>query len=292
MRRTCRSAWRVLTHAGLVALAALASAAADDSVPSPGASLTLRPLAEAGTYAPGRVFTLAIDLAVPNGWHTYWINPGETGMAPDFKWRLPPGVALAALHFPVPRRFDDGVSISIGYEKDTRLLADFTTGPEVAGALEIGLEAVWMICRESCQPVTSQTTLALWPEKSPAAPPVPEAAQAVARQRLPRPGTGWTVAASRADARLTVRITPPPTVKLPAAAWRKAWLFPLQGNAIDLAAPPVWTPVDGSWIAQVKAGLTAPSAGAPLAFVLAFPTLPHTGWLLRSVVGQPEDFQP
>ena len=235
MRRTSSSAWRVLTHAGLAALVALASAAADDSVPSPGASLTLRPLAEAGTYAPGRGFTLAIDLAVPNGWHTYWINPGETGMAPDVKWRLPPGVALAALHFPVPQRFDDGVSISIGYEKHTRLLADFTTTTEVAGALEIGLAAVWMICRESCQPVTSHATLALRPENSPPAPTASEA-ETVARMCLPQPDTGWKVAVSRSGEHLIARITPPKTVKIPPVAWPEAWIFPLKTHIIDLAA--------------------------------------------------------
>ncbi len=56
-------------------------------------------------------------------------------MAPDFRWTLPTGVRLTAVHYPVPQRFDDGISISIGYENAVRLLADFTTD-ELARAID------------------------------------------------------------------------------------------------------------------------------------------------------------
>ena len=45
----------------------------------------IRPLlaTESGMPAPGTATTLAIVMRTDRGWHGYWSNPGEAGLAPQ-----------------------------------------------------------------------------------------------------------------------------------------------------------------------------------------------------------------
>ncbi len=258
------------------ASALLAVAAAEEATPK--GVLNLTP-ADA-PVRPGHPFTLAIDLALPAGWHTYWLNPGETGMAPDFRWTLPTGVRLTAVHYPVPQRFDDGISISIGYENAVRLLADFTTDASLSLPAAVELKALWMICKDLCMPVESQASVML----RPAAGGTPDRL-APARNRLPQPATGWRMTVAREDGHLTVRIVPPPQLNLSDEAWKQALLLPVQRDTVALDEPGNWKRVDGAWTTRLKAGLAKPEGGR-FAAVLIFSSQPETGWLLEGTVSQ------
>ena len=41
--------------------------------------------------APGQTLWLGVQLQHAPDWHTYWINPGQAGMATNFEWKLPEG---------------------------------------------------------------------------------------------------------------------------------------------------------------------------------------------------------
>ena len=45
---------------------------------------------------------LALDIHLDEGWHIYWINPGETGYAPAVNWTLPDGMKAGLLEHPAP----------------------------------------------------------------------------------------------------------------------------------------------------------------------------------------------
>ena len=49
-------------------------------------------LSDRDAVGPGERFTLALRLRLSPGWHTYWLNPGDSGMAPEFRWTLPEGM--------------------------------------------------------------------------------------------------------------------------------------------------------------------------------------------------------
>ena len=82
---------------------------------------------------PRQPFDLWVSLLVPPGWHTYWINPGESGMAPDFRWTLPPGVRIVATHYPVPKLIEDGVNLVIGYEGCAAIMVEMVADSEAYG---------------------------------------------------------------------------------------------------------------------------------------------------------------
>ena len=40
---------------------------------------------------PGRTLTVALRLKPDEHWHTYWKNPGDSGLATQIEWELPEG---------------------------------------------------------------------------------------------------------------------------------------------------------------------------------------------------------
>ena len=44
------------------------------------------------TARPGDTVLAGVQLRMDPRWHTYWQNPGASGMATTIEWQLPPGV--------------------------------------------------------------------------------------------------------------------------------------------------------------------------------------------------------
>src|SRR3990167_1245414 len=53
--------------------------------------LDLALLSEQQEIIPGQPFWVAIKLNPEPGWHTYWQNPGDTGLPVRIGWQLPEG---------------------------------------------------------------------------------------------------------------------------------------------------------------------------------------------------------
>lgn len=100
--------------------------------------------------AAGEPFLAGIHLAIEEGWHVYWENPGSPGAAPEVTWTLPEGYTVGPLLFPVPHRFDAAGYRSYGYEKEVVLLATITPPPGGGLPSAIAAEAVWLVCAETC----------------------------------------------------------------------------------------------------------------------------------------------
>ena len=48
-------------------------------------------LSEVRAIAPGESFWVALHQRVTPGWHTYWMNPGDSGEPVRVEWTLPSG---------------------------------------------------------------------------------------------------------------------------------------------------------------------------------------------------------
>ena len=57
----------------------------------------------------------ALRMVYENGWHGYWVNPGEGGMKTELRWKLPAGVKAGEVHFPIPKRETTGELVTYGY---------------------------------------------------------------------------------------------------------------------------------------------------------------------------------
>lgn len=99
----------------------------------------------------GEALPYVVVLEPKEGWHLYWLNPGDSGLPPTVKWDLPEGWRTTDLQFPAPSRIVSGDSVSYGYEKRFGLVGSFTVPTNFApGEYEVKGKVSWMACRESC----------------------------------------------------------------------------------------------------------------------------------------------
>jgi len=62
-------------------------------------------VAETDAVRPGQPLTVGIRLEMEKGWHTYWRNPGDSGLPTRVRWTLPAGFSAGELRWPYPQRF-------------------------------------------------------------------------------------------------------------------------------------------------------------------------------------------
>jgi len=86
------------------------------------------------------------------GWHIYWRNPGDTGMAPIISWH---GEAqFGELNWPFPESIPISHLVNLGYHGDTVLWSSYLVDSGLAdsegGIMNADVE--WLVCKESCIP--------------------------------------------------------------------------------------------------------------------------------------------
>lgn len=112
---------------------------------------------------PQQKFWLALHIKMQPGWHTYWINPGDSGMVPNLAWTLPNGFVTGTLQFPPPDSLQVGDLVDYGYSDNAWLLVP-VTAPSVlrANAVSIlALKARWLVCKDICIPEAGDFSIAL-----------------------------------------------------------------------------------------------------------------------------------
>ncbi len=136
------------------------------SDPSGAQATHIRPrlIAESANPAPGTTVAIAIEMRTEKGWHGYWKNPGEAGVAPILKWTLPKGVTIGTARFPVPTLLTVAGLANYVFESDHALILPLTIPADVSrGAkLPVALNANWLACTdEVCVPETGHFALDL-----------------------------------------------------------------------------------------------------------------------------------
>ena len=137
-----------------------ASAGASASVSQPHVTAELIP--EMTTVEPGKPFDVALHLHTDSGWHTYWINPGDAGMATTIKWTLPPGFTAGPIQWPTPEKHNMGPLVTYGYGGDVYLLTTITPPKtDLPQHFDLKAKASWLVCQEECVPGRAELTLPL-----------------------------------------------------------------------------------------------------------------------------------
>lgn len=103
---------------------------------------------------------LAIDHA-PH-WHTYWKNPGDSGLPTTLTWQLPAGTSAGEIAWPTPRRLPVGPLVNYGYEDKLLLPVPLTVASDFKGeSLTVKLSAQWLVCKDVCIPQQGDFVLRL-----------------------------------------------------------------------------------------------------------------------------------
>ena len=103
---------------------------------------------------PGKPLWLGLQLRHAAGWHTYWKNPGDSGLPTELQWTLPSGWQAGAMEWPLPQRVQIGTLANYGYENEVLLPVAVTVPQPLPGGAEVDIQlrASWLVCREECIP--------------------------------------------------------------------------------------------------------------------------------------------
>jgi thiol:disulfide interchange protein/DsbC/DsbD-like thiol-disulfide interchange protein len=149
------------------------AARASDPIDAPaqGASATVTQphvtaelIPERTTIQLGQPFDIALHLHADPGWHTYWINPGDAGLATTIKWTLPSGFTAGPIQWPTPEKHNMGPLVTYGYAGDVYLITTITPPSAVAAwpkHMDIKAKARWLVCQEECIPGQADLTVSL-----------------------------------------------------------------------------------------------------------------------------------
>ncbi|MBK8529325.1 MAG: thioredoxin family protein [Rubrivivax sp.] len=112
--------------------------------------------------APGKPLWLGLLIEHQPHWHTYWKNPGDSGLPTTLQWQLPAGAAAGDIQWPTPRKLPIGPLMNYGYEGRLLLPVPVSLKSMPAGdTLDVQLKAEWLVCKDVCIPESGEFSLSL-----------------------------------------------------------------------------------------------------------------------------------
>jgi thiol:disulfide interchange protein DsbD len=193
-------------------------------------------LSETDAVRPGRPLTVGIRLQMDRGWHTYWRNPGDSGLPTRARWELPAGFAAGEIQWPYPSRFASGPLVNYGYEGEVLLPVEIRVPRSVPESqVRIAARVDWLECQEACLPGRADLSLTL-PVRTTSALSSDAALLADARRRVPRKDPAWGFSASSTARSLSLVVRPPRGTEL-----REAYFYPAVPRVLDHAQPQTLT---------------------------------------------------
>lgn len=170
---------------------------------------------------PGDTFDVALRVKMEPGWHIYWQNPGESGMAPTLAWKLPAGWKACAIRWPTPVRVDVGGVVTYSYLDEALLLVRLTAPANApTGPAKLSVLAKWLVCREGCLPAQASLSLPIRVASRKMADPDWAPRLAEADRRLPRASSAFGLTAWRDGDKIDLSVSSrsadgavPPTIQ-------------------------------------------------------------------------------
>ncbi|MBL8645539.1 MAG: thioredoxin family protein [Rhodospirillaceae bacterium] len=181
---------------------------------------------------PGETVWAALKIELDPGWHTYWRNPGDSGLPGSITWTLPIGVTAGEIAWPTPERIPYGPLINFGYSNIVLLPVPLTLDKTLKSPQTLTIDASgdWLVCADICIPDSGVFRVTLNVDAAKSSAPslyAPEIEKALAA--LPQ-AAPWPVSIERKGATITVSAGPGFEAK------GKAVFFPYDTGLIDNAA--------------------------------------------------------
>jgi DsbC/DsbD-like thiol-disulfide interchange protein len=132
----------------------------------------------------GAVLLGGIAFQLQPGWHTYWRNPGDSGVPPRIDFGKSENIEAVTILWPAPIKFEDGSGgISLGYQKQVvlplRIVAKNADKPVTLRA-----DINYAVCEKLCIPVEASAELAFTSVAS-----TEDSALSAALDTVPKPAT-------------------------------------------------------------------------------------------------------
>ncbi len=111
-------------------------------------------ISEVLSIKPGQTFCVGLQLLMDKHWHTYWKNPGDSGLPTKIVWQLPDAFVAGDIQWPCPQRFELPEVVNFGYEGEVLLITAITAPMALESGSKVKLAASvdWLACKEGCSP--------------------------------------------------------------------------------------------------------------------------------------------
>ena len=220
--------------------------------------VTVSLVSDVETIEPGSTFWVGLRQRIAAGWHTYWINPGDSGEPPRINWSLPAGFTAGPILWPAPERLPVGPFMSYGYVNEVVLPIQITVpaGLDAGTPVTLRGHASWLVCEKICIPEDADVALTL-PVAAGKPAPAPNALVEQARHAVPAPSP-WGATLHATPETVTITVAAPGLTDHRIA---EAWFLPMRWGVIDHAAPQTFT-VDAQGITLSTARGLLPEATA------------------------------
>ncbi|MDO8580888.1 MAG: protein-disulfide reductase DsbD family protein, partial [Candidatus Omnitrophota bacterium] len=119
-------------------------------------------VSEVSAIKPGEPFWAGVRLKTDKNWHTYWRNPGDSGLPTKIIWQLPDGFTASPIYWPYPHRWDaEGLTTYI-YPEDVYLLTQIFPQDKISkDSITLQVHVDWLACEVPCIPGRADLSLDL-----------------------------------------------------------------------------------------------------------------------------------
>ncbi len=213
---------------------------------------------EQDTITAGRQHWMAVRITPREGWHTYWVNPGDSGATPYFSWTTPKSVSVGTALFGAPERLPVGPLMNYGYHSASTILFPVTVDKSHQnGELTISADIEWLVCEIECVPQVDS-----WAFSINAVPSSTETKELFsdARASLPEPSywdSNLTISNNSSDLLVFADKSDVPNIAA-------AYFFPLSEGIVNYAADQnwLWTEHGLELSFEKSAGMPIPESGS------------------------------
>jgi len=251
-----------------IALLALACDADAGSPEAATEQVRARLIASVDAVRPGDTIQVGVHQSIIPHWHTYWVNPGDSGLATRIDYDLPAGATAGPIQWPTPSRITLGPVTNYGYENEVTLLSDIKVPEDAAvgGVFPIKAKAKWLVCEEICIPQRVELALDL-PSVAPGQDRGHGSALIDKAQASLPVDSPWPVSVASGDDSLTLRIT---GAGLQPGNIEDIWFYPSEWGRIVHNADQPWQVRGDTIELKLRPGDDPPTAsGGRLKGVLA-----------------------
>lgn len=162
--------WRLMTSALLLLAVDAPFALADTPVNGTAISdaaatpqVSARLVASVDSVTPDSDIYFGLNQIIIPHWHTYWSNPGDSGLPTTIEWALPAGATASDILWPIPSRITLGSITNYGYSDKVTLLNKIHVPADAKPGSNFTANATvdWLVCNEECIPQQVKLSLSL-----------------------------------------------------------------------------------------------------------------------------------
>ncbi|MBU0725005.1 MAG: thioredoxin family protein [Alphaproteobacteria bacterium] len=228
--------------------------------------VTAELVAGAQSAVPGQTIRIGLHKQIIPHWHTYWENPGDSGLPTTIEWKLPEGTTAGEILWPAPERIAVGPIMNYGYEGEVTLLTDIAipATAAVGGSFPIRATVDWLVCEEICIPEQVTLGLDLPIIAAGSDPGLAHPAIAAAEARLPV-DSSWPASFQARDGAIVLAVE---VAGLRAESIEDIWFYADQWGVQNHAAPQALSVEPGRIVMSVRADDALPADLAALTGVL------------------------